>query len=67
MKLHPREVRRDQVDGSTSGGADREHQVAEPAALAHQDELDKVDVPAEISCRAKHFYSIYEKMAKEGP
>jgi GTP diphosphokinase / guanosine-3',5'-bis(diphosphate) 3'-diphosphatase len=29
-------------------------------------ELDKVGIPAEISSRAKHFYSIYEKMAKRG-
>ena len=29
-------------------------------------ELDKVDIPAEISGRAKHFYSIYDKMAKKG-
>ena len=28
--------------------------------------LDKVGIPAEISSRAKHFYSIYEKMAKRG-
>jgi guanosine-3',5'-bis(diphosphate) 3'-pyrophosphohydrolase len=28
--------------------------------------LDKVDIPAEISGRAKHFYSIYDKMAKKG-
>ena len=27
-------------------------------------ELDGVGIPAEISSRAKHFYSIYEKMAK---
>ncbi len=26
----------------------------------------KVDIPAEISGRAKHFYSIYDKMAKKG-
>jgi GTP pyrophosphokinase len=31
-----------------------------------QRELDKVDIPAEISGRAKHFYSIYDKMAKKG-
>ena len=31
-----------------------------------QKELDKVDIPAEISGRAKHFYSIYDKMAKKG-
>jgi GTP pyrophosphokinase len=31
-----------------------------------QHELDKVDIPAEISGRAKHFYSIYDKMARKG-
>ena len=29
-------------------------------------ELKKLAIPAEISSRAKHFYSIYEKMAKRG-
>jgi len=29
-----------------------------------QKELDKVDVPAEISGRAKHFFSIYDKMPR---
>ncbi|HSC50776.1 MAG TPA: RelA/SpoT family protein, partial [Gaiellaceae bacterium] len=45
--------------------ADREGHVAEAADVLHR-ELDKVDVPAEISGRAKHFYSIYDKMAKKG-
>jgi GTP pyrophosphokinase len=45
--------------------ADREEHVRE-AGLELKAELDKVDVPAEISGRAKHFYSIYEKMAKKG-
>jgi GTP diphosphokinase / guanosine-3',5'-bis(diphosphate) 3'-diphosphatase len=45
--------------------ADREELVQE-AAYVLQRELDKVDIPAEISGRAKHFYSIYEKMAKKG-
>jgi GTP diphosphokinase / guanosine-3',5'-bis(diphosphate) 3'-diphosphatase len=45
--------------------ADREEHVGE-AAYVLQRELDKVDVPAEISGRAKHFYSIYDKMAKRG-
>src|ERR671931_282566 len=45
--------------------ADREERVAE-AAVVLQKELDKVDIPAEISGRAKHFYSIYDKMAKKG-
>jgi GTP pyrophosphokinase len=45
--------------------ADREEHVRE-AALVLQAELDKVDIPAEINGRAKHFYSIYDKMAKKG-
>src|SRR5919202_4723471 len=45
--------------------ADREEQVAEAARILKR-ELDKVDIPAEISGRAKHFYSIYDKMAKKG-
>src|SRR5580765_6654275 len=44
---------------------DREEHVRE-AALVLQHELDKVDIPAEISGRAKHFYSIYDKMARKG-
>src|SRR5215217_4355234 len=45
--------------------ADREELVGE-AAYVLQRELDKVDIPADISGRAKHFYSIYDKMAKKG-
>src|SRR6478735_8676428 len=45
--------------------ADREEHVRE-GAMVLQKELDKVDIPAEISGRAKHFYSIYDKMAKKG-
>ena len=45
--------------------ADREEHVRE-ASYVLQRELDKVDIPAEISGRAKHFYSIYDKMAKKG-
>jgi GTP diphosphokinase / guanosine-3',5'-bis(diphosphate) 3'-diphosphatase len=44
---------------------DREEHVSEAAGTL-QLELDKVDIPAEISGRAKHFYSIYDKMAKKG-
>jgi guanosine-3',5'-bis(diphosphate) 3'-pyrophosphohydrolase len=44
---------------------DREEHVLE-AARTLQQELEKVDIPAEISGRAKHFYSIYDKMAKRG-
>ena len=45
--------------------ADREGHVAEAARILHL-ELDKVDIPVDISSRAKHFYSIYDKMAKKG-
>src|SRR5437868_1729037 len=45
--------------------ADREGHVAEAADVLAA-ELDKVDIPAEISGRAKHFYSIYDKMSKRG-
>jgi guanosine-3',5'-bis(diphosphate) 3'-pyrophosphohydrolase len=45
--------------------ADREAQ-AEKAAEILGDELDKADVPADITGRAKHLYSIYDKMAKRG-
>jgi len=45
--------------------ADREAQV-EAAAAELVDDLEKADIPADISGRAKHFYSIYDKMAKKG-
>ena len=45
--------------------ADREAHVREAGAILKR-ELDKVEIPAEISGRAKHFYSIYDKMAKKG-
>jgi GTP pyrophosphokinase len=45
--------------------ADREKFVEE-AGKVLKDELEKVGVPTEIASRAKHFYSIYEKMAKRG-
>jgi GTP diphosphokinase / guanosine-3',5'-bis(diphosphate) 3'-diphosphatase len=62
--LHPRKY--DEIKTMVSERrADREEHVAE-AATVLQRELDKVDVPADISARAKHFYSIYDKMAKKG-
>src|SRR5262252_6101753 len=45
--------------------ADREAQ-ADKAAAILGDELLKADVPADITGRAKHLYSIYDKMAKRG-
>jgi GTP pyrophosphokinase len=45
--------------------ADREEHVNE-AAIVLTKELDKVAIPAEIAGRAKHSYSIYDKMSKKG-
>jgi guanosine-3',5'-bis(diphosphate) 3'-pyrophosphohydrolase len=45
--------------------ADREAQ-AEKAGELLGEELRNADVPAEITARAKHLYSIYDKMAKRG-
>ena len=62
--LHPRKY--EEIKQMVSERrADREEHVRE-AALVLQQELDKVDIPADISGRAKHFYSIYDKMARKG-
>ncbi|HEY4349385.1 MAG TPA: bifunctional (p)ppGpp synthetase/guanosine-3',5'-bis(diphosphate) 3'-pyrophosphohydrolase [Gaiellaceae bacterium] len=62
--LHPRKY--EEIKQMVSERrADREEHVRE-AALVLQHELDKVDIPAEISGRAKHFYSIYDKMSRKG-
>jgi GTP pyrophosphokinase len=62
--LHPRKY--EEIKQMVSERrADREEHVRE-AAVVLQKELDKVEIPAEISGRAKHFYSIYDKMAKKG-
>ncbi|HEV8249755.1 MAG TPA: bifunctional (p)ppGpp synthetase/guanosine-3',5'-bis(diphosphate) 3'-pyrophosphohydrolase [Gaiellaceae bacterium] len=62
--LHPRkyeEIKRMVAERR----ADREDHVHKAGEILHA-ELGKLDIPAEISGRAKHFYSIYEKMAKRG-
>src|SRR5947207_3253994 len=62
--LHPRKY--EEIKAMvTERRADREGHVSEAARIL-QLELDKVDIPVEISGRAKHFYSIYDKMAKKG-
>src|SRR5437879_4703677 len=62
--LHPRKY--EEIKAMvTERRADREEHVRE-AAMVLRAELEKVDIPAEISGRAKHFYSIYDKMAKKG-
>jgi guanosine-3',5'-bis(diphosphate) 3'-pyrophosphohydrolase len=62
--LHPRKYAEIKAM-VTERRADREEHVRE-AAIVLTKELDKVGIPAEISGRAKHFYSIYDKMAKKG-
>src|SRR5215213_7497255 len=62
--LHPRKY--SEIKAMvTERRADREAHVREAAAVLKA-ELDKVDIPAEIIGRAKHFYSIYDKMVKRG-
>src|SRR5213596_2708240 len=62
--LHPRKY--DEIKAMVAERrADRESHVTE-AAMVLKAELEKVDIPAEIAGRAKHFYSIYDKMAKKG-
>ena len=62
--LHPRKYQEIQAMVNQRR-ADREKYVQEAGAVLKR-ELEKVGIPAEIAARAKHFYSIYEKMAKRG-
>jgi GTP diphosphokinase / guanosine-3',5'-bis(diphosphate) 3'-diphosphatase len=62
--LHPRKYSEIKAMVQERRG-DRESHVREAAAVL-KNELDKVDIPAEIVGRAKHFYSIYDKMVKKG-
>ena len=62
--LHPRKY--SEIESMVNQRrADREKFVQNAGKLLKR-ELDKVTIPADISSRAKHFYSIYEKMAKRG-
>jgi guanosine-3',5'-bis(diphosphate) 3'-pyrophosphohydrolase len=62
--LHPRKFAeiKAMVADQRSG---REAQV-EKAGVTLGEELVRADIPAEIIARAKHLYSIYDKMAKKG-
>jgi GTP diphosphokinase / guanosine-3',5'-bis(diphosphate) 3'-diphosphatase len=62
--LHPRKYSEIQAMVNQRR-ADRDKFVQNAGKVLNR-ELDKVGIPAEISSRAKHFYSIYEKMAKRG-
>jgi guanosine-3',5'-bis(diphosphate) 3'-pyrophosphohydrolase len=62
--LHPRKY--NEIKGLVSQQrAERERYVNEAGAYLSR-ELDALGIHAEISGRAKHFYSIYSKMTKKG-
>jgi GTP diphosphokinase / guanosine-3',5'-bis(diphosphate) 3'-diphosphatase len=62
--LHPRKYA--EITAMVADRRDAREVQVEKAAVVLAVELEKVDIPAEISGRAKHFYSIYDKMAKKG-
>jgi GTP diphosphokinase / guanosine-3',5'-bis(diphosphate) 3'-diphosphatase len=62
--LHPRKY--EEIKAMVAERRDDRQEHVEKAADLLRVELEKVDIPADIAGRAKHFYSIYEKMAKKG-
>lgn len=62
--LHPRKYAEIQMWVSQRR-ADREDYVEQAAAFLRE-QLNKAGIDAEISGRAKHFYSIYDKMSRRG-
>jgi GTP diphosphokinase / guanosine-3',5'-bis(diphosphate) 3'-diphosphatase len=64
QRLHPRKY--DEIKKLVSQQrAERERYVTDAGEFL-QSELEEVGIEAEISGRAKHFYSIYSKMTKKG-
>src|SRR5205807_3168707 len=62
--LHPRKY--EEIKAMVSERrTDREGHVSEASRIL-QLELDKMEIHVDILGRAKHFYSIYDKMAKKG-
>jgi GTP diphosphokinase / guanosine-3',5'-bis(diphosphate) 3'-diphosphatase len=62
--LHPRKY--SEIEAMVNQRRGDREKFVQGAGKVLKRELDKVSIPAEISSRAKHFYSIYEKMAKRG-
>jgi GTP diphosphokinase / guanosine-3',5'-bis(diphosphate) 3'-diphosphatase len=62
--LHPRKYA--EIKAMVADQRKEREEQAEKAAAILGAELSNADVPAEIAARAKHFYSIYDKMAKRG-
>jgi GTP diphosphokinase / guanosine-3',5'-bis(diphosphate) 3'-diphosphatase len=64
QRLHPRKY--DEIKKLVSQQRPEREEYVEEAGRFLRDELRKVGIEAEISGRAKHFYSIYSKMTKKG-
>jgi guanosine-3',5'-bis(diphosphate) 3'-pyrophosphohydrolase len=62
--LHPRKY--DEIKKLVAQQRVERERYVEEAGSFLAAELDKVDISAEISGRAKHFYSIYTKMTRKG-
>jgi guanosine-3',5'-bis(diphosphate) 3'-pyrophosphohydrolase len=62
--LHPRKYK--EIKGLVSQQRDEREAFVGRAGEILKKELDEVGIDAEISGRAKHFYSIYSKMTKKG-
>jgi GTP pyrophosphokinase len=62
--LHPRKYA--EITAMVAERRDDREDHVKKASRVLQRELEKADIPAEISGRAKHFYSIYDKMVRKG-
>ncbi len=62
--LHPRKYT--EIKGLVNQGRDEREQYVEKAGAYLRRELEALGIQADISGRAKHFYSIYSKMTKKG-
>ena len=62
--LHPRKYA--EIKAMVADRREAREQQVDQAGTILGLELEKADIPVDISGRAKHFYSIYDKMAKKG-
>ena len=62
--LHPRKYQ--EIKGLVNQQRDERESYVEKAGTYLSGELQSADIEADISGRAKHFYSIYSKMTKKG-
>jgi guanosine-3',5'-bis(diphosphate) 3'-pyrophosphohydrolase len=62
--LHPRKY--EEISAMVAERRDDREDHVKTASRELERELDKVDIPADITGRPKHFYSIYDKMVRKG-